>query len=218
MSKPVLMIGSGGHASVLLDVLQEQRVDILGYVDPRAAMSGGFALLQHWTADEDVLQHAPEDIELVLGIGSLPGNGLRKKMYDKFKALGYRFRTVVADSAVVSPSAVLDEGVQLMPGCVVNAHAHIGCNSIINTRASIDHDCKVGAHNHVAPGAVLCGTVRTGAQVHVGTSACVIQAVSIGNDVVVGAGATVTSDVPEHMTVYPARSTMKQHNFHEDKA
>ena len=66
MSKPVLMIGSGGHASVLLDVLQEQRVDILGYVDPRAAMSGGFALLQHWTADEDVLQHAPEDIELVL--------------------------------------------------------------------------------------------------------------------------------------------------------
>ena len=218
MSKPVLILGSGGHASVLLEILQEQGTEILGYVDPRAAMSGGFALLQHWSADEDVLRHAPDEIELALGIGSLPGHGLRKKMFDRFKAEGYTFRTVVAGSAVVSRSAVLEEGAQLMPGCVVNAHAQIGRNTIINTRASVDHDCQVGADNHVAPGAVLCGGVRTGTQVHVGTAACVIQAVRIGNDAVVGAGATVTSDVPDHVTVYPARGTMKQHHFHEDQA
>lgn len=209
MPKPVLLIGSGGHASVLLEILQEQGAEILAYVDPRASMSAGFAQLRHLTCDEEVQRYAPDAVELVLGLGSLPGNDLRKRVFDRFKAMGYRFRTLVASSAVVSPSAVLDEGVQVLHGGIVSANAHIGRNTIINTRASIDHDCQLGADNHVAPGAVLCGAVKTGTGVHVGTAAGVIQSIQIGNNVTVGAGATVTRDVPDDMVVYPAQGMMK---------
>ena len=218
MPKPVLLIGSGGHASVLLEILQEQGVEILAYVDPRASVSAGFAQLRHLASDEEVQHYAVGEVELVLGLGSLPGNDLRKRVFDRFKAMGYRFRTVVASSAVMSPSAVLDEGVQVLHGGIVSANAQIGRNTIINTRASIDHDCQLGADNHVAPGAVLCGGVKTGSGVHVGTAAGVIQSIQIGNNVTVGAGATVTRNVPDGMVVYPARGMMKQQNIHEVKA
>ena len=39
MNDGVLLIGSGGHASVLLDMLIEQKINVLGYVSPLPAVT-----------------------------------------------------------------------------------------------------------------------------------------------------------------------------------
>ena len=68
-------------------------------------------------------------------------------------------------------------------------------NSIINTSASVDHDCRIGDHAHIAPGTVLGGTVIIGDGAHIGTNATVIENVFVGSKAMVAAGACVISDI-----------------------
>jgi acetyltransferase-like isoleucine patch superfamily enzyme len=71
----------------------------------------------------------------------------------------------------------------------------------------VDHDCQLGDHVHIAPGAVLSGGVRIGAYSHVGTGASVRQDLCIGSEAIVGVGAAVIADVKDRSIVVgvPAR-------------
>lgn len=209
-NKPVILLGAGGHALVVLDLLKEIDAEVIGYVSPEENVKHRlFEDLNHLTDDEQVLKHHPQNVVLVNGIGGLPGQTLRRTLFLNFKQKGYDFATLVHPTACVSRYAQLAEGVQVMPGCVINAEASIGKNSIVNTRASIDHDCQIGDNNHLAPGVILSGAVVTGENVHIGTGASVIQSIKIDEHSTIGAGAVITKDVAKHSTVYPARSTVR---------
>ena len=77
----------------------------------------------------------------------------------------------------------------------------------MNCAAVVEHDCVVGAHTHVATGAILCGGVKVGELSHIGAGAVIRQGIRIGARAVVGAGAVVVKDVPDDTTVMgvPAR-------------
>jgi acetyltransferase-like isoleucine patch superfamily enzyme len=84
-----------------------------------------------------------------------------------------------------------------MAGAVVQPGAFIGRNVIVNTRASVDHDCCIQDHVHIAPGSTLCGNVTVGLGAMVGAGAVVIPGLTIGAGAMIGAAAAVCSDVPE---------------------
>lgn len=206
MNDGVLLIGGGGHASVLLEILMEQEINILGYVSPTPAANKKLFLGLYWfKSDEDILQFDKTIIKLVNGIGSLPGNTVRANLYHQYKKLGYSFATVISRKADVSNYAFLEEGVQVMRGAIIQTGASIGYNSIVNTGAIIDHDCSIGSNNHIAPGVTISGQVTSSSTVHFGTGSSVIQSININENVVVGAGTTITKNVEKNTTCYPAR-------------
>lgn len=210
MNDGVLLIGAGGHASVLLEMLIEQQVNILGYVSPSAANNQKlFSDLEWIKSDDDILQFDKSDIALVNGIGSLPGNTFRSDFYNKFVNLGYSFATLISTGAYVSKYATLESGVQVMRGAIIQTGTHVGYNSIVNTGAIVDHDCLIGSDNHVAPGAVISGQTTSKENVHFGTASSVIQSINISRNVVIGAGATITQNVHESTICYPARICRK---------
>jgi len=88
----------------------------------------------------------------------------------------------------------------------------IGELGIVNTRASIDHDCSLGDYVHVAPGVTLAGNVTVGDNVLLGVGSCVIPGLCIGDNSIVGAGSAVIRDVPSDVTVVgsPAREIAKR--------
>ena len=83
-----------------------------------------------------------------------------------------------------------------MAGAQIAAGATIAENVVVNNCASVDHDCLVGAHAFIGPGAVLCGEVRIGAHSFVGAGAIVLPGTLIGEESLIAAGAVVTRDVP----------------------
>ena len=204
---PIIIIGGGGHAKVLADTLLLNGANIIGVADPKYAnkLLKPFFGLEGIFDDQDISQRKPEEVELVNGIGSLPGSDLRRNVFLKFKDLGFKFANVIHPGAIIGREVQLGEGVQLMAGAAVQSGTEISDNSIVNTLASVDHDCHIGAHTHLAPGATLCGGVRLGEQVHVGTGASIGQNLSIATGSVIGAGASVVKDVPEAMKVLPAK-------------
>jgi acetyltransferase-like isoleucine patch superfamily enzyme len=83
----------------------------------------------------------------------------------------------------------------------------MGRACIVNTAATIDHDCWLGDGVHVCPGTHLAGNVSIGDRAWIGIGSAVRQRLEIGADAVVGAGAAVVADVPSGKTVVgvPAR-------------
>ena len=206
MNRKIMVIGGGGHAKVLLEILRRLKFDVYAVVAPQVDMKCLlFKGLKHYVSDDAVLEYSTDQVVLVNGVGSMPGNAIRQSIYDKFYHHGYEFLTVVSDLALVSSYCTLGVGVQVMPGAIINADTNIGDNSIINSGAIVEHDCKLGHNNHIAPGAVLSGGVVTGNYVHVSTGAKIIQGVHIGDYAVIGAGATLTKDLKSNAMLYVAK-------------
>ncbi|MDF3125835.1 acetyltransferase [Rheinheimera sp. 1928-s] len=199
----VILLGAGGHAKVVLEMLQLTQTPVLGVSCPllwaqKVQQWRGLAVL----GDDDALtSYNPQQVKLVNGVGMMPQSQARYALFSKARQAGFEFINLVHPSAVVSPSVQLGQGVQIMAGAVIQADSNIADNVIINSRALVEHDCVIAAHSHIAPGAVLCGQVTVAEQVFVGAGATVIQGINIAAGAVVGAGTVVVKNLAAHATV-----------------
>jgi UDP-perosamine 4-acetyltransferase len=199
MSSPtkLLLIGAGGHAKVLLSLLQATGRMVDGVCDPKLRDEGvavwrGIPVLG---GDEVLESLDPAEVSLVNGIGQVPRGLGRRSVQDRLASLGFGFPVLVHPAAWVDSTAKLAHGAQVMAGAVIQADAAIGENTIINTRAVVEHDCSIGPDVHVAPGGTICGGVQVGAGTFIGSGATVIQGLRIGEGCTVGAGTTVIRDI-----------------------
>jgi len=209
MNTPVLIIGGGGHAKVLIDSLRLCSVPILGIIDADPSKAGGECSgIRIIGGDESIKSYDPRTVQLVNAVGSVRQPKVRTAIYQKFKVMGFTFSRVIHPSAIVASDCFLGEGVQIMAGVVIQPGVTIGNNALVNTRATIDHDCRIGDHAHISPGVTLSGGVIVGNGVHIGAGATVIQGVTIGAQSVIGAGSMVIDNIPGNVMAYgvPAKS------------
>lgn len=203
MSHPVVILGAGGHAKVLVEALLASAKAIVGVVDPDPALAGrtvhGIPIIGN---DDEVMKYPKDSVCLVNGMGSVGCLFRRRELFERFKAKGYTFVPVVHPSAVIASGVELGEGAQVMAGAVIQPGCRIGANTILNTRTSIDHDCRIGDHVHVAPGTVFSGDVSVGNTSHIGPGVTIIQGIAIGQGCVVGAGSVVLKNIPDGVTAY----------------
>ncbi|WP_198245377.1 NeuD/PglB/VioB family sugar acetyltransferase [methane-oxidizing endosymbiont of Gigantopelta aegis] len=210
MAKKRILLGCGGHAGVLRAVLMRSQLSIEGVITPDLKPGRCWFDIPVLGGDEFLTDKDAGRFNLVNGLGSLPYDGGRRKaLFESFTAMGFSFETVIDKGVDRIGLLNIEQGVQLLPGAIIQNGTKIAENTIVNTGAIIDHDCCIGAHVHIAPGAVLSGGVTVGDGVHIGTGACVIQGITIGADVVIGAGCIVTRDVVAGKILYPARSVEK---------
>ena len=190
--KRLIIIGAGGHGSVVADAANVNCV----FLDDDTSLPN---VIGTPSSLNDILV---EGDGVVVAIGD---NVLRNEMLAAIDNAA----TVIHPTACVSPKATLGQGSVVLANAVVNVGATLGRGCIVNTGATVDHDCVLGKSVHVSPGANLGGNVRVGDCSWIGIGAAVKHEVTIGKHVVVGAGAAVINDVPDNTTVVgvPARET-----------
>jgi UDP-perosamine 4-acetyltransferase len=194
---PLILLGAGGHAKVLLALALSAGHKVTGICDPHLAGTGvrvwrGIAVLG---GDDALDELDPRVYGLVNGIGPMPRQDDRRRIYEACREKGFMFPAMVHPFSWVAAGVRLLDGVQVMGGAVIQPDCSIGSNTTVNTGASIDHDCSIGAHVHVAPGATLCGGVSLADGVYVGAGATVIHGISVGSGAVVGAGVPCVRNV-----------------------
>jgi UDP-perosamine 4-acetyltransferase len=190
-----VVVGGGGHAKVVLDVLHAEGWRVAGYTDPQAAAGDQIDGVSCLGTDAVLPELRASGV--CRAIVALGDNELRDRVAGGVVALGFTLGNAVHPSAQISRSAVLGQGVAVMAGAVVNAGSVIGDNSVINTCASVDHDCRIGRSVHVAPGAHLAGyvTVEDLALIGVGSTIGRGRPLRLGERSVVGVGSVVIHDV-----------------------
>jgi UDP-perosamine 4-acetyltransferase len=200
MLPKAVLIGAGGHARVVLDALRRAGThEIVGALDSDPSLAGtamdGLPIL-----GGDGMIAALRDCgvtEAIIGVGGIGPLHVRRKLFDRFRAMGLRIATVVHPCAIVSAAATLGEGAQVLPGAIVNAGASIGENTIVNSGAIVEHGTVIGAHAHIAPGAKLAGDVTVGELSFIGIGAAVFQGLRVGAAATVAGGAVVRKPVPD---------------------
>lgn len=211
---PVVVIGAGGHARVVISTLRTMQRSVLGCtglaapeIDPGVPFLG---------SDESLASEGPDRIQLANGLGSVRHVSHRRTVFEELRLSGFSFVNVIHGAAIVAEGVVIGEGVQVMVGAIIQPGCRISDNVLINTGAIVDHDCRIGAHSHVATGARLAGGVNVEQNVHIGAGAIVIQGCKIGHGAIVGAGAVVIRDVGANEVVVgvPARAISRSGEEH----
>lgn len=211
MSKEYIIIGSGGHASVITEILLKQKKDILGYVTKNKTESFiNFRSSKIICSDEEAISQYLGKVNFINGVGNIPNSKIRQKLNTLYKSRGVEFSSVISETAHISSDVKISKDIQIFPNSILNPGVIVKSNSIINTGAIIEHDCFIGEDSHISPGAILCGNVKVGNGVFVGAGAVVIQNIEIGDNCIIGAGAVITKNIPSNMIVYPSKSIVKE--------
>jgi UDP-perosamine 4-acetyltransferase len=204
---PVVIIGAGGHAKVAIELLRAVGTHQIAGIIARDAAASPVLGLSILGTDSDLPRFRHAGIRhAFVGIGD---NLQRLKVAQYVRQVGFELVNAVSPAAVVSDSAKLGCGIAIMPGVVINAEARIDDLSVINTCASIDHDCWIAEGVHVAVGCRIAGNVKVGRLAFVGAGTTVIPRISIGESASIGAGSCVIRDVPDNARAWGVPAQVK---------
>ncbi|MFZ4828926.1 MAG: acetyltransferase [Phototrophicaceae bacterium] len=193
----VIIIGAGGHAKVIVDILLSGRKTTVGFLDDNPALSNQIILhLPVLGFISDHIKFTDRNL-FIMGIGS---NVIRQTLVEKMSHV--MWTEAIHSSAYVAHGVEIGIGSVIMAKSVINPCSYVGKHVIINTSASIDHDCVVEDFAHIAPGVNIAGNVHIGKRVFVGIGAKIINGteanpLTIADDVIIGAGAVVTKSITE---------------------
>lgn len=201
----IVVFGAGGHAKVVVDVVEHQglyKIELVYDEDRNKPELFGYPIIH--------------DLEQVRRSGFRQGivaighnwtrSVLSKLIQDTIP--DFRFITAVHPNASIGRNVRIGEGTVVMAGCCVNPDTVIGRHCIVNTHASLDHENLLQDFANVSPGVVTGGNVALDEFCFIGIGAQIIQKVTIGAHTIIGAGATVVKDIPEKVLAFgsPCRS------------
>jgi acetyltransferase EpsM len=217
----LILIGGGGHALVIAEAAAMSGRPIRGFFDddPDAALGSVDGILPAAGAPPvEVNRLGPLSAlgtldefgrcEIILAIGDIRA---RRRLIETLSqagiARGVKVATIIHPRAIISPSAIIEQGVFVGPGAVIHTRARIGAHAIINSGAIVEHECVIGDNAHVAPGAAMGGRVTVGDDVLVGIGSRILPNLEVGRGSTIGAGAVVVRRIGGLQTVigFPIR-------------
>lgn len=194
----IVIIGGGGHAKVLVNVIKKNNdFTIIGYTDNNDL--GNILGIKYLGTDTVLSELIKNNLcsYAALGVGQINLVNKRHVIIDSVKKLGYKFPAIISKGSIVNEDVKIGEGTVVFDEVVINSGSKIGNFSILNTGVIIDHDCEIGDYTHIATGAVLSGGVKVKGNSMIGAGATIIQYKEITESCMIGAGAVVTTDLRE---------------------
>src|SRR5258708_2442270 len=153
MTRPILVVGSSGHAKAVLDAIEAQNhYRVVGLIDSFKAAGSevfGYRVLGTETDIPGIIaDHHVEGCFVAIG-----DNWVRGSTSQRIAGIAptIEFVTVVHPRAYVGRGAVLGSGTVLLAGVVVSCDSVVGRLCLLNTSSSLDHDSRMEDLSSLAP-------------------------------------------------------------------
>jgi sugar O-acyltransferase (sialic acid O-acetyltransferase NeuD family) len=206
--REVILWGGTGQARVLNECLfgtDNKIVAVFDNTGVRAPFPGiPFEIGEDGFRSWMKARQSRKDLYFLVAVGGPDRLAIHDRLVDE----GLLPLTVTHRVAYVAVDATLGPGCQILAHATVCAQARLERSVIVNTAASVDHECRIGAGAHIGPGVRLAGRVDVGMRAFIGAGAVILPRLTIGADATIGAGAVVIRDVPAGSVVMgvPARA------------
>ena len=142
----IYLYGCGGHGKVILDILHQQGRTVTAIVDdnppPGISQIHGVPV---YLGKQILAKIEPNSSQWIVAIGN---NCIRQQIAAKLETQGYTFTTAIHPSAQIALGVDIAPGTVVMANAVVNIDTKIGHHVIVNTGATIDHDCQISDYCH----------------------------------------------------------------------
>lgn len=195
MPKNVVIIGAGGHAKVIADIILLSGDNLLGFLDDNEEKQNSEVYKGYKVIGKisDAEKHKENYFIIAIGDNHTRGNIANKLQ-------GLKWYTAIHPNAIIADTAKIGDGTAIMAGVVINVDSEIGNHCIVNTSSSIDHDNNIEDFVHISPGAHLAGKVYVGQYSWICAGSTIINNINIRDNVIIGAGATVINNINEQGT------------------
>lgn len=200
----IIVIGSSGHAKVVIDCIErENKYRIIGLID-RFKEVGSTSFGYKIIGKEEDLLYLIKLLNIEGGIIAIGDNFTRYVVYNKITQdiPQFNFIKVIHPSAQIARNVILGQGTVIMANTTISSEASVGNFCIINNNSSLDHDSKMLDFSSLAPGSSVGGNVKIGSFTAVSLGAKVIHGITIGEHTIIGAGANVLKDIPSNVVAY----------------
>lgn len=212
--KNIVLIGSSGHAKVVIDIVERQgKYRLVGLIDDfreigertlNYSILGSVSDLPKVVRDKDIRG-------VIVAIGDNYVRATLEKHISR-SLPNLPFITAIHPSAEIGRDVIIGPGTVMMAGTVINACSRVGKSCFLNTKASLGHDCDMDDYSSLGPGVTVGGGCRVGAYSSIGIGANVRHGIEIGTHCVIGGGALVVDPIESFSVSFgvPARFVRKR--------
>ena len=202
-SAKFVIVGTGGHASSVLDILESNELF------PEFLVSDSDTEKEKWgipVIPESRIEFYSFTHKFVLGLGSL---NIRSAW------LSHKHLDILEMPTVYHRSSYISNRTNFGIGSTIHSLVHVGPGvkvgdfCIINSGVTIDHDVKIGNNVIISPGATIAGGSCLGDGTFVGMGALVTENTTVGEFSVIGANSFVNKNVPANSRVFGTPGRLK---------
>lgn len=200
----IVIIGAGGHARVVYEVLRhDKNMEVAAFVDNAVRGSEEKIMGIPVVGDHSVLPKlVKKGIKgYIIAVGD---NKIRMQHFNKLKNMGLEPINAIHPTAHIAYNAKIGRGVIIATGSTIATSVEIGNNVIVNTGAIIEHEDVLESHVHISPGTVLAGRVTVEEGAFIGAGVVVKEYITIGENATIGAGSVVLENIPDNVVAVGA--------------
>lgn len=209
MQNKIILVGSSGHAKVIVEILESLNYEIIGYVDSFAEIGSkvdGYKILGNEFVLYDTKKIGTNNVCIAIG-----NNHQRRAMFQKIEAINSKilYPNIISKRSQISKNVSIGKGNVIMDNSIIHTSSVLGDFNIINTSSIIEHDCSINNFISVSPGSIICGNVTIKNESFIGAGSVVIQKTEIGEKTIIGAGSVVISNCDDH-SLYLGNPALKK--------
>lgn len=197
----LVIVGASGHGKVIADIAEKNGYTSIVFLDDNLSTQACGPYKVVGTC-KDALKYKNADFIVAIGNAKV-----RRKIQSELTEAGFHIVSLIHPAALVASNVSIGSGTVIMAGAVINPHSVVGKGCIINTCASVDHDCNLSDYVHVSVGAHVAGTVVIEEETWIGAGATVSNNINICDRCMIGAGSVIIKNIEESGTYIgvPAR-------------
>ncbi|QKJ87773.1 acetyltransferase [Paramixta manurensis] len=195
MRKKLIIIGAGGFAKAVIDSLDHDEYELIGFIDSlKSGRHQDFPILGHTLDDVP----SSEAFYFFIAIGD-PDD--RAYWFQKVKEYNLETINVIDKTAIVSKRSTLGTCIYIGKMAIVNCDSHLEDCVVVNTRALVEHGNHVSYCSNISTNVVLNGDVFVGEKTFIGSCTVVNGQLKIGCSSIIGSGSVVIRNIPDYVVV-----------------
>lgn len=138
-----------------------------------------------------------KDFGILIAIGYVQMNNIRKKIYNECKNAGYRIATYISKTSTLY-SEDIGEGCIILPNVYVGPNCKIGNSNIIASCTCFSHDNLIGDFNFISSNVTLGGHSTLCNNNFIGLGCVIRDGITVNNYSLIGSATNVLHSTDEY--------------------